>query len=148
MGSVARKRWDDDERGRGIASGEAFAGHLAELAELMSDPGWVAEEPEAHLLPHLEAACEEPGSLLRLDGARSEGEIFIVELTARDPDLSTGRTRQAAVGLVAGIAEESTVIRQRREGDVLEFDVATGTATPGRFAPHGHLVRLRIRPRP
>jgi hypothetical protein len=144
---VEPKRWDTDERGRGIASGAAFAGNLRELAESMADPGWVAEEPDAHLLPHLEAACDEPGSLLRLDRAWSDDEVFVVELTSNAPDRSIGQLRHAAVLLAAAIAEESTHIRQRRQGDVLEFDIATGTASSeARFAPHGHLVRLRIHP--
>jgi hypothetical protein len=142
---VAGRRWDVDERGRGIASGDAFVGDLAELAELMADPGWVTEEPEAHLLPHLRWACDEPDSLLHLDEARSDDEIFVVELSTTKPDLSVGELRRAAVALAAAIAEESTHIRQRRDGDVLEFDVATGTTRDARFAPHGHLVRLRIR---
>jgi len=145
---VTRRRWDDDERGHGIASGEAFAGYPAELGDLMADPDWVAEDPEAHLLPHLAAACDEPGSLLRLEEARSTDEIFVVELTARESDVSVGRLRHAAVVLAAAIAEESTLIRQRRDGEVVEFDIATGTApSEARFAPHGHLVRLRIRPK-
>jgi len=113
----------------------------------MSAPDWVTEEPEAHLLPHLAAACDQPGSLFRLDEAWSDGEIFVVQLSAREPDSSIGHLRHAAVALAAAIAEESTLIRQQREGDVLEFDIATGTApSEARFAPHGHLVRLRIRP--
>ena len=144
---MERKRWDIDERGRGIASGEAFAGHVAELADSKADPGWVTEEPEAHLLPHLQAACEEPGSLLRLDTAWSNGAIFVVELTTTEPQLSVGHLRRAAVMLAVAIAEESTHIRQHSDGDVLEFDIATGTApSEARFAPHGHLVRLRIHP--
>jgi hypothetical protein len=144
---VGGRRWDFDERGRGVASGAAFTAHLAELVDLMADPGWVAEEPEAHLLPHLVAACDEPGSLLRLDAAWSDDEIFVVELTTREPLRSVGQVRRAAVALIAAIAEESTHILQRRDGDVLEFDVATGTApSEAPFAPHGHLARLRIRP--
>jgi hypothetical protein len=115
---------------------------------MMADPGWVTEDPEAHLLPHLLAARDEPGSLLHLEGAWSDGEIFVVELTTTEPDLSVGHIRRAAVALAAAIAEESTHIQQRRDGDVLEFDIATGTApSEARFRPHGHLVRLRIRPR-
>jgi hypothetical protein len=145
---MVRRRWDVDERRRGIASGDAFAGHLSELAELMADPGWVTEEPEAHLLPRLEAACDEPGSLLHLDKARSDGEIFVVELTTRESQRSIGEIRRASVSLAAAIAEESTHIRESRDGDVLQFDIATGTApSETRFAPHGHLLRLRIRPR-
>jgi len=142
----ARRRWDDDERGRGVASGAAFSAHVAELADLMADPGWVAEEPDVHLLPHLLAACAEPGSLLRLDAAWSDAEMFVVELTAVGAEHSVGQLRHAAVALIAAIAEESTHILQRRDGDVVEFDVATGSASAeAEFAPHGHLVRLRIR---
>ena len=46
-------RWDGDERGRGVADGGAFAAGAEELLEAMGTPDWVAEEPEAHLLPHL-----------------------------------------------------------------------------------------------
>jgi hypothetical protein len=145
---MARKRWDLDDRGRGVASGAAFTPQLDELTRLMEDPGWVAEEPEAHLLPHLVAACDEPGSLLRLERARSVEEILVVELTAREPDRSVGALRRAAIALVAAVAEESTHIRQRRNGDALEFDVATGSSSESAFAPHGHLLRLRIVPRP
>ena len=140
-------RWDLDQRGRGVASGAAFTAHLTELADLMADPGWVTEEPEAHLLPDLAAACDDPGSLLRLEGVWSDDEIFVVELRTRQPGRSVGQLRRAAVALIAVIAEESTHILQRRDGDMLEFDIATGTApSEARFAPHGHLVRLRIRP--
>jgi hypothetical protein len=140
-------RWDGDERRQGIASGEAFVGHLTELADSMADSGWVAEAPEAHLLPHFQAACDEAGSLLHLDEAWSDDEIFVVELSATKPDLSVGHLRHAAIVLAAAIAEESTSIRQRRDGDLLEFDVATGSTRESGFAPHGHLVRLRIHPR-
>jgi len=120
---------------------------VAELAELMADPGWVAEEPEAHLLPHIVAVCDEPGSPLRLDEAWSDGAVFVVELTTRELGLSVGQIRRAAIALVAAIGEESTHILQRRDGVALEFDVATGSVpSTTRFEPHGHLVRLRIRP--
>ncbi len=142
---VTTRRWETDARGHGIASGEAFAGNLRDLAALMADPGWVAEDPDAHLLPHLQAACAVPGFDLRLDHAWSEGEIFVVELTSMAPDASIGHLRRAAVTIVAAIAEGSTHVRQRRAGEVLEFEIATGTApSEGSFAPHGHLVRLRI----
>jgi hypothetical protein len=142
---VTTRRWDTDERGRGIASGEAFAGNLRDLADLMADPGWVAEDPEAHLLPHVQAACDVPGSDLRLDRAWSDREILIVELTSMTPDPSIGHLRRAALTIVAAFAEGSTHVRQRRAGEVLEFEIATGTApNDGSFAPHGHLVRLRI----
>ncbi|HSL15319.1 MAG TPA: hypothetical protein VK962_03475 [Actinomycetota bacterium] len=54
--------------------------------------------------------------------------------------------RRAVLALVGSIAEDSTHIRQRRNGDAIELDVATGTLpskTP--FAPHGRLVRPCVR---
>jgi hypothetical protein len=142
---VDRRRWDIDERGHGIASGQAFAPNVAALAEAMRDPGWVTEDPETHLLPHLEAACSEADAPLRIASFRSEGEVFVVELEARDGIESVGQLRRAAVALAASIGEESTHIHQQKQDGVIEFDVTTGSiASETRFAPHGHLVRLRI----
>jgi hypothetical protein len=140
---MSRRRWDTDERGQGVASGEAFAANVFDLAEAMRDPGWVAEEPELHLLPHLERACAELGLLIR--SARSEDEIFVVELEVTEDERSVGALRNAAITLIASVAEESTHIRQRMWDDVIEFEVATGSTESGTaFAPHGHLLRLRM----
>jgi hypothetical protein len=111
----------------------------------MDDPEWVTEDPELHLLPHLVAACSEADAPLRIVSVRSEAEVFVVELEARDGTDPVGELRRAAVALTATIAEESTHIRQRKNDGVIEFDVVTGSvASETRFAPHGHLVRLRI----
>jgi hypothetical protein len=143
------RRWDIDERGHGVASGHAFAPNVAELVEAMGDPGWVTEDPETHLLPHLEAACSEAGARLRIASFRSEGEVFVVDLDARDGTDSIGQRRVAAIALAAAIVEDSTHIRQRMSDGVIEFDVATGTdASATHLAPHGHLVRLRIQAPP
>ena len=146
---MRRRRWDIDERGHGVASGHAFSPNVAELAEAMDDPEWVAEDPESHLLPHLVAACSEADTPLRIASYRSEGEVFVVELEARDGTDPIGELRRAAVALTATIAEESTHIRQRKKDDVIEFDVVTWSVASGtRFAAHGHLVRLRIQTSP
>ena len=52
MGNM-RRRWDTDERGTGIGSGEPFLPNIAKLGDAMRDPSWVTEDPELHLLPHL-----------------------------------------------------------------------------------------------
>jgi len=49
---AARRRWDTDERFSGVADASGFAAAVDELAALARRPGWVAEEPEAHLVPH------------------------------------------------------------------------------------------------
>jgi hypothetical protein len=142
---MGRRRWDIDERGHGVASGQAFSPNVAELAEAMGDRAWVAEHPEMHLLPHLMAACSDADAPLRIASTRSEGEVFVIELEARDGSVPIGELRRAPVALTATIAEESTHIHQRRRDDVIEFDVVTGSvASETRFAPHGHLVRLRV----
>ena len=146
---MSRRRWDIDERGHGLASGRAFSPNVAELAESMGDAAWVAEDPELHLLPHLVTACSEADTPLRIASYRSDGEVFVVELEARDGTGSIGDLRRAAVALTASFAEESTHIHQRKKDGVIEFDVVTGSVAPEtRFAPHGHLVRLRIHTSP
>ena len=68
-------RWDTDERGRGIASADAFAPALERLLEAARRPDWVAEEPEHHLLPHVRRLCDERGWTVSAEiedgGARS-----------------------------------------------------------------------------
>jgi hypothetical protein len=56
-----KQRWDNDERGRGIASANVFAPALERLLEAARQPHWVAEEPDRHLLPHVRRLCEEQG---------------------------------------------------------------------------------------
>jgi hypothetical protein len=60
-------RWDIDERGRGVADASQFAQGAGELVDAMREPNWVAEEPEAHLLPHLRRACEAADAPLVLE---------------------------------------------------------------------------------
>jgi hypothetical protein len=55
---MADRRWDGDERGDGVADAATFVDGAAELIAAMRRPNWVAEQPEVHLLPHLERACE------------------------------------------------------------------------------------------
>lgn len=108
----------------------------------MEDSEWVAEDPDAHLLPHLERACAElPFDLV---GARtSDDGTFLVELQWRGNG-RIGGVRQAVFALLGSIAESATYVRQRRDGDTLAFEAATGVLD-GRFAPHGHTVRFEIR---
>jgi hypothetical protein len=143
---MQRRRWDTDEQGSGVASGESFAPNVAELAEAMRDPGWVTEDPELHLLPHLQAFCSGPGSPFQLVSSRSEDAVFVVELRWLGQDAGPGAVRAAAFALLGSIAEVSTHVRQRKHGDVTVFEAAAGTlGSDSAFAPHGHLIRLRVR---
>src|SRR5690348_6269845 len=69
------RRWDTDERHHGIASGAPLVPHVQRLVEHLRRDGWIAEQPEAHLLPHLRA-----GSSFRISGEhlRADG---VYELT-------------------------------------------------------------------
>jgi hypothetical protein len=74
----SRRRWDTDDRFTGVADASAFAAAVDELAGLARRPGWVAEEPEVHLVPHLRRA-EVAG--LRLSGWRT-GDDGVLEAVA------------------------------------------------------------------
>jgi hypothetical protein len=56
MNAESQRRWDTDDRLVGVADASGFAHGIEELAELARRPGWVAEEPEVHLVPHLREA--------------------------------------------------------------------------------------------
>ena len=135
-------RWEGDERGRGTADARTLAAGARELVAAMEAEAWVAEEPEAHLLPHLEGAvAESPFELL---GSRTEDDgTFAVDLRWRGNG-SIGSVRQALFTLVGSFAESATYVRQRRDGDTVAFEVATGMLDDGTFAPHGHTVRFDV----
>jgi hypothetical protein len=140
-----RRRWDTDARGRGEADATALAPAIDELAQLARRPEWVAEEPRLHLLPHLEAAAEAEGC--RLNDVREDGGLLDVHVATTAT--RAGDVRRVAVRLIASIAETSTFVHERREGDMTVFDVVTGLA-PGStgFETHGHAIRLRLRAPP
>jgi hypothetical protein len=147
------RRWDTDERGEGIASGAAFSPNLQELADGMRDAGWVAEEPGVHLLPHLEAACAVPGSPWTIV-SWSLGDDGVVEIeTVWGGEWGAwGVIRAEVFSLLGSIAEPTSHIRQRMFEERMfeervDFEMATGTLAEGSpFTPHGHLIRLRVRP--
>ena len=141
---VKGRRWDDDERGEGVADARAFVHDAEELVDAMRRPNWVAEEPELHLLPHLQRSC---ASLpFELVGARvSEDGSYDVELRWPGETDQIGEVRAAVFALVGGFAEVSTYVRQRRGADAVVFEVVTGIlGEESSFAPHGHAVRLRV----
>jgi hypothetical protein len=138
------RRWDLDERGAGIASGEPFAEGVDALREQMRAPDWITEDADKHLLPHIRRACEEIGRLEVLDEAQGADGIYTVRL-AWHGDTDEATVRADVLALVGAFAESSTHVRQRTLADALEFDVVTGMLpdeTP--FRTHGHLVRFRV----
>jgi hypothetical protein len=139
-----RKRWDTDERFTGVADASLFAASLEKLAALARRPGWVAEEPEVHLVPHLRGA--NVAGLLLLDWR--SGEDGVLEVTAqRSPGDSRSDIRRRAWTLIGTIAEPMASVREHRDGDAVIFDVITGISDdPGPFATHGHTLRLTLVP--
>jgi hypothetical protein len=118
-----RRRWDGDERFRGVADAGGATADVDRLLAQTREPGWVTEDPDLHLAP----SC--------LPAAASLGLDIVV----------AGRI--AAYGLVGAIAESSTHIREYRneDGSVIVLEALTGVLPgDGPFASHGHQVRVRL----
>ena len=140
---VAGRRWDGDERGEGVADAGAFAGAAGALLEAMRSANWVAEAPEAHLLPHLRRACKSLPFELVAAGTSADG-TFDVELHWTGETRGQAEVRAAIFALVGSFAELSTYVRQRNGGP-LAFEVVTGFLEgESVFSPHGHTVRLSV----
>jgi hypothetical protein len=118
-----RRRWDGDERFRGVADAGGATADVDRLLAQTREPGWVTEDPDLHLAP----SC--------LPAAASLGLDIVV----------AGRI--AAYGLVGAIAESTTHVREYRNEDrsVIVLEALTGVLPgDGPFASHGHLVRVRL----
>ena len=107
----------------------------------MREPGWVAEDPDVHLLPHLKRACEQLP--FELADTRVDDGVHVVRLAWKG-ERSIGQVRAAIFALLGSIAESATYVRQRNEDDELEYEVVTGMLADPHFAPHGHTLILRI----
>jgi len=139
-----RRRWDGDDRFTGTAEASAFAPAIDELAALARRPAWVAEEPEAHLVPHLRSA-RVPG--LRLTGWHTGSDGVLQVVAEHRTGDSRGEVRQRAWALIGTIAEPAASVRERFDGEMVIFEVVTGIPDgPGPFASHGHAVRLTLIP--
>ena len=139
---MTSRRWDTDERGEGVADARATLPALEELARLAGTERWVAEDPEAHLLPGLRERIEING--LSLDEVKVEGDgVLRVRLTS-GTRLSRREIRQSVWSILGGAVEMTTHVRERNEGDVVRFDVVTGTTPDGEFATHGHTLRIEV----
>lgn len=140
-------RWDEDERGTGVADGGALKGRVDELRDAMARDGWVAEHPEAHLLPHLERHCAGESSW-RIAGHSFDGDgVFDVVLDWHPDTVRHEELQRDVFTLVATIAEPATYVYKHAVRNELDFEVVLGVldAQTSRFKSHGHLVRLRVR---
>jgi hypothetical protein len=144
--SRRRPRWDTDARGIGVADAGAWQPTIATLSALVMEHGWVAEEPEAHLWPHLAAAASADGRLRLTSATTGPTGEFVVELDwIGDPTPGRRDRRTALYALVGSIAESVTVIRDPSGSAGDELEVLTG-GPPGDspFGSHGHTIRLRL----
>ena len=145
-------RWDGDERGQGIGDAAQLVSGAGELVAAFRESAWVAEQPELHLLPHIEAWCERDGRLALTGAYTNDADAYVLNLEWRDATGSVGAARAAVFSLIGSFAESATYVRQRRvaadgSGSAmkLRFDVGTGELAPdARFEPHGHVVLINV----
>lgn len=143
-------RWDGDNRGRGVDTAAQLLPGVGELVAAFSEPHWVAEEPEFHLLPHVEEWCRRNKRLeIRSAYVDSQGG-YAIDLEWRGASMSVGEVRAAVFALIGSFAESATYVRQRRvprdgaQGS-LQFEVGTGELAPdAAFDPHGHVVMISV----
>src|SRR4029077_12385799 len=110
------KRWDTDEQGSGVGNARALLPDAKQLLDAMDQATWVAENPELHLLPHLQTACEQlPVELLH--STTTDDGAFVLDVRCTDPRWSRRAARTAAFALVGAVVESATFIRERREDD-------------------------------
>jgi hypothetical protein len=142
-------RWDGDNRGDGVGDAAELLPGVSELTAAFSQPAWVAEQPEIHLRPHVDAWCRRDQRLALTDAYTDERNAFIIDLEWRGAAPGVGEARSAVFSLIGCFAESATYVRQRRAADGsglrLQFEVGTGELAPDtRFEPHGHVVIINV----
>src|SRR5262249_21828017 len=144
-------RWDGDDRGQGVADAAQLVGGAGELVSAFGHTTWVAEQPELHLLPHIEAWCQGDRRLALVRAHTDGAHAYVLDFEWRGAT-SVGEARSAVFCLIGCFAESATYVRQRRvasDGDgsatQLRFEVGTGELAPeSRFEPHGHVVMINL----
>jgi hypothetical protein len=126
------------------ADAVAFAPPIEELAALARRPGWIAEEPGIHLVPHLDGGGDSGLRVLHC-GTGDDGALEVA--AEHSPGDSRRDIRRRAWTLIGTIAEPAASVRERRDGETVVFEVVTGVRDgSGQFAGHGHALRIRVRP--
>jgi hypothetical protein len=139
---LVRRRWDIDERGRGVADAGRLVPDVETLVGFMAEQDWVTEEPDAHLLPHVRRlAAQFP---LEEASAEIDGDgVLVVSLRWTDPWDQPAATA-AAFALLGSFAEEMTYLRKDEEPGRVVLEIVTGVVSEATFAPHGHTVRIEL----
>ncbi|MFC9768602.1 hypothetical protein [Rhodococcus jostii] len=140
---MERRRWDTDEHFTGLASGRSFAPNVGRLVAHLEREGWVTEDPDAHLLPHLQGFCEQPDSRWRLIGARLlDDGVYAVDIGPSAEMATPNLPIRETIPLLGQVAEASFAVQQIDENTI---ECVTGMLDgDGPYATHGHLIRLHI----
>ena len=140
---MSSRRWDGDDRGRGVAHARSAVPALDELSALAKTDGWIAEEPEKHLLPGIQDRVAISGLSLDESIVHDDGSFFV--RLSSSVRLSRREIRQSVWSILGGVAELTTHVHESHEDGVARFDVVTGMpATGGEFATHGHTLRIEV----
>lgn len=145
-------RWDGDDRGRGVGDAAQLVPGASELVAAFTTPGWVAEQPEIHLRPHVEGWCQRDERLALRNAYTDALDAYTFDLEWRGESPSVGEARAAVFALIGSFAESATYVRQRRvardgggSAMKLQFEVGTGElGADARFVPHGHVVVINL----
>jgi hypothetical protein len=128
-----------------MADGASLAPGVQRLLEAMAQPNWVAEDPDAHLLPALREAGSRPGSPWTLRSAELQDGLYRLTVDWAGQPATLSQLRADAYALIGAIAEGATNIHQQVLASGVNYEVVTGLLeeqTP--FRSHGHLLRLHV----
>jgi hypothetical protein len=140
MGS---RRWDSDERGRGIADARAILPAIQQLAELAGMEEWVTEDPETHLLPGLRERVEISGLSLESVEVEPGGVLWV--LLASPAKQSRREIRESVWSILGGVTELTTLVLETVAGESVNFEIVTGMPPgEGQFSTHGHTLRIEV----
>ncbi len=141
---MSTPRWEGDTIGAGVGDAGEFAPRLRRLLNEMVLPDWVTEDPQKHLLPHIERAVDE-GAPFRIVDDIVVSAVYVLTLTWQRQEGSISQLRADVFALVGTVAETTTHVQQRVRADRVEFEVVTGILEgESRFRTHGHMLRLKI----
>ena len=98
-------RWDGDNRGRGIGDAAQLVPGANELVAAFTQSGWVAEDPELHLRPHVEAWCQRDQRLVLTDAFSDDVNAYILELQWCGASAGPGPARATVFSLIGSFAK-------------------------------------------
>ena len=90
------KRWEDDDRGQGVGDAAQLVAGATELVAAFGESAWVAELPELHLRPHVDAWCRHDQRLRLKNAHADDADAYILDLEWCGEPGSIGEVRAAA----------------------------------------------------